>query len=248
MDDLEINSQYAVTVGRKDKSANFIVRRYDRNNITSTIENTYVTKEKNLDKFHAQSIDNDYLAVVTTSTNTQLSKTLCFVVDVPASPNMNILQSQYIDGYREQNIIIRDIDYDSADQHILFVENTPSASVPIATYAIVDWDVSFPNPVNVNIYYPTYPNYLLNGITNLEPATHRFAAVGVDQSNNEYVIWYGERNGFLNTCNNPVLEQTISYPAIISKHVPVKIRYQTSINQVSPQVSFSIIQKPTVCD
>jgi hypothetical protein len=213
IDDLEINSQYVVTVGHAPSlfsGFDLVITRYDINVITTNNQLALnFPNDKLLYKLHAKTVFNENLAVVGTTDYNGASTLMC-VFDVI---NPSIIKTEWMDGYGNQTIDIRDLAYYPSTKELIILELANTSQSTIPQDAAIVWDVVNPSPITVNIYYGLQNGnpLLLNGICEYMP--HHFAAIGIDTSNmNTVSIWYGEVliNVPTSSCNIPVIEQTLS--------------------------------------
>ncbi|MDR1847503.1 MAG: hypothetical protein LBR17_05240 [Bacteroidales bacterium] len=247
MDDLELTNHYVVTVGKKyTEAGDFIVRRYDKTNIPINNGTIQPFTENAIDNFHCKATQGDDIGIAGTTFDANANtKTLCLVFDVVG---LTINQSQYINGYQNQNIIIRDMAYDPSDNHILLIEQTPSLQYPIYEYAVVDWDI-YNIPSLVKMYY-SIPNTndSLSGICVLDSSNQRFAVVGANIPDAEFFIWYGDRNTINGDCNIPENEQTQPFSLNSGKLPTSQSTPQININWDTQNVIKTILPIPIICN
>jgi hypothetical protein len=247
IDDLEINSQYVVTVGHANSlsagGSDIIITRYDINNVN--INNQFAlnfAQASVLKKLHAKTIHNDFLAVVG-ATDYNGAATLAFIFDV-INP-LSIPQSEYFIGYKNQNIDVRDLTYYNVDKKMVILGYTTSQPSATPMDAAIIWDVSLTPSGAVNIYYgqnANAVNLLLNGI--VEYDAYNFAAIGIDTTNNAINVWYGDRSLTGNfQCNQGVKDplQTIPYQFIQPYNVTLTLNNKINWIQETTYVSSPLV-------
>jgi hypothetical protein len=215
LDDLTINNQYVITVGRNNNSqmaTDIILRRYDKNNIPApTNEIAFNFAKSNiLHKLHVKTIYNDSIAVVGITDNNTAS-TLAMIVD---ATTFGIVKAEYFDGYKYQSIEVRDLTYYPTLKELIILEYTTSQPTATPMDAAIVWDVVANPASSVDIYYGLNMMntlLLLNGIVEYQP--YNFAAIGIDPNTQLVNIWYGDRSitGNFN-CNKYVKEALIKAP------------------------------------
>jgi hypothetical protein len=232
MDDIEITKNFVVTTGRQmQNSSNIIVRVFDKNSIPNEYEYIFYLNYPTNNPVLCKTTINDNVAIMATTANN--AQTHCFELNLTPAL-MTLLNSQWIDGYGNNSISIRDADFDYVDNHLIIVEQTPSLNYPNNDYAVIAWDIINSAP-NVDIYYGLFnnDNYILNGITALDPNKNLFATVGIYPKSNEWLIWYGYRNTTGGNCNKSFTEFTNNLSLIMNTWVNAKQLLKVQINWIT---------------
>ncbi|MFV0600170.1 MAG: hypothetical protein ACK5M0_10695 [Bacteroidales bacterium] len=245
-DDILLKDNYIVTVGRPDNnySPNFIVRRYDRNNILPSTQEQFNngTEWKYINKLISDTIGGHSIAVVGEATDTDNNDliTIASFVDIFS---FNITthyygSPKYIASYGEYKHV-RDIKYSDADNKLLILEefphsfltNPPTLLTTLASSIIV-LDISMP----IGISYPASIIYsYIDGIDHKfnrikERSPYVFATTGINPVSSEVEIWEGDRSQLEGNCN---IVESIKVKVIPGQHTPLTpttLIYSNNIN------------------